>query len=96
MTPMTGAIWTLRKGVAEPPKREVIFGQEVQAMVKTPARVLIQELGIERARELLATTGLSMSEVSERSGFGDVKRFGLFFRECLGVSPSEFRKRVVG
>jgi len=49
-------------------------------------------LRIERARNLLKTTDLSMSEVAALVGFNDISNFSRMFKELNGVSPSRFRR----
>ena len=43
---------------------------------------------------LLTNTRLSLSEVSEQCGFSAVRYYYKYFKRFLGVSPSEFRKRI--
>ena len=44
-----------------------------------------------RAKELLETSNLSLSELSERIGYCDSKYFSKVFRAYWGVCPSDFR-----
>jgi transcriptional regulator GlxA family with amidase domain len=57
----------------------------------TPHHYLLQRR-IERARELLTRTDLSMSEIAFACGFSDQSHFGRRFRELVGVPPSAFRR----
>lgn len=47
----------------------------------------------ERARELLATTGLSLGEVAARLGYASASAFSQTFRQQAGESPSAWRAR---
>jgi AraC-like DNA-binding protein len=47
---------------------------------------------LDRARELLLTTGLPVGEIAAVTGFRDVFHLSHVFRQAEGVSPSAFRK----
>lgn len=49
-------------------------------------------LRIEKARELLAYSDLSVAEISEQCGYNDPLYFSRIFTKTCAVSPSEFRK----
>lgn len=44
-------------------------------------------------QELLETTGLSVSQIASRCGFGDANNFIRAFRESFGVPPNQFRQK---
>ena len=46
---------------------------------------------VERARQLLATTDLSISEVANASGYQEANSFSRLFKTRTGQSPSEYR-----
>lgn len=56
----------------------------------TPHQYLIQ-LRLERARELLLETTLSVGEIAERCGFQDAFYFSRCFRAHFGASPRGYR-----
>jgi Helix-turn-helix domain/GAF domain len=60
------------------------------ALGVTPGHYLLQRR-IERARDLLTSTDLSMSEIAFAAGFSDQSHFARRFRELVGVSPSAFK-----
>ncbi|MCP3932246.1 MAG: AraC family transcriptional regulator [Bacteroidetes bacterium] len=53
------------------------------------------ELKIMRAKELLLTTDKSIKEISYELGFQSIYYFSRLFKKKEGVSPSNFRKRVM-
>ena len=54
----------------------------------------IHRVRIEKAKELLATTDLSMSRVAKVSGFGNAQWFATVFRQKSGSSPTDYRRSV--
>src|SRR6476661_4677309 len=56
----------------------------------TPHHYLVQKR-VERARELLARTELSLSEIAYAVGFSDQSHLTRHFRQTLGVTPRQFR-----
>ena len=53
----------------------------------------LKRLRIEEACRLLEKDCYKVYEVSERSGFGDVKYFMKIFKEATGLSPTEWKKQ---
>jgi AraC-like DNA-binding protein len=56
----------------------------------TPHRYVIQNR-VMRARELLATTNLPLSEIALATGFSDQSHFSRRFHEIVGIPPGAFR-----
>ena len=56
----------------------------------TTYRKYLTELRVEKAKELLATTGLSIAEVCDRVGFNDYFHFLKTFKRLTGVSPGKY------
>jgi AraC-like DNA-binding protein len=54
----------------------------------TPHHYLV-ERRVERAREMLARTDLSLSEIA--TGFSDQSHFARHFGQMLGMTPGQFR-----
>jgi transcriptional regulator GlxA family with amidase domain len=46
---------------------------------------------VERAREMLACTDFSLSEIAIATGFSDQSHFARHFRQMLGTTPGQFR-----
>lgn len=51
------------------------------------------ELRLDEARRLLASSAFSIQEICYKSGFRDVAHFCRTFRKITGTSPSEYRKK---
>jgi two-component system, response regulator YesN len=64
-----------------------VFSQETGTTFKE----YLTELRINSAKELLRTTSLRSSEISERVGYHDPHYFSYVFRKNAGLSPKEFR-----
>lgn len=45
------------------------------------------------ARELLASTDMSVTQIALQSGFQDMSNFSRYFRRVMECSPSEYRKK---
>ncbi len=52
----------------------------------------IKTMRLEKAKELLETTELSVSETAFRTGFGTPSNFSKVFAEKYGITPSQFRR----
>jgi transcriptional regulator GlxA family with amidase domain len=61
----------------------------------TPSRYYLQ-LRLQRARELLKQTDLSLVEISEQAGFVSNSHFSKSYKELYGYSPSAERRRAPG
>lgn len=51
----------------------------------------INDLKLKRAKELLSSGLYSVGEAALYAGFSDLSHFSRFFKENIGVSPSEYR-----
>ncbi len=52
----------------------------------------ISEVKIKKAKDLLKTTGLTVSQIAASVGFDDVLAFSKFFSKETGFSPTSYRK----
>ena len=50
---------------------------------------------IEKAKELLEGLDLNITEVAGKAGYEDPNHFSQVFRKVTGLSPSQYRKKVV-
>ncbi len=53
----------------------------------------LTKLRIEEAKRMLLETDMTVSEISERTGFSDTSYFSKVFLKAAGESPSQFRRR---
>lgn len=56
----------------------------------------VRRLRMERARDLLETTDLTVSEVARRVGYGDPAHFSRAFKRSERLSPNAFREQLRG
>lgn len=54
----------------------------------------LMEYRIEKSKELLMSTNMSVGEVAETVGYDDQRYFSRIFRRMTGMNPTEFRKNV--
>jgi AraC-like DNA-binding protein len=59
----------------------------------SPAQYQLQQKLL-RAKELLTTTSMNISEIAYRLKFENAGQFSTFFKKKEGVTPSEFRERA--
>jgi AraC-like DNA-binding protein len=63
-----------------------------KAFGETPHKYLLRRR-VERAKDLLRSTGLSVTEVSLEVGFRSLGSFSTAFRELVGEPPSDYARR---
>jgi AraC-like DNA-binding protein len=63
-----------------------------KAFGETPHQYLLRRR-VERAKDLLRSTGLSVTEVCLEVGFRSLGSFSTAFRELVGEPPSEYARR---
>lgn len=56
-------------------------------------REYLTKVRVDRARELLENTSMSVTEISEATGFDSQSYFSKVFRRSTGLAPSEYRER---
>ena len=52
----------------------------------------IQRVQMERVKELLTTTNLSITAVAQKAGFENIRYLTKVFRDATGLTPTEFRR----
>jgi len=52
----------------------------------------IRNYRLSKAKELLIGTQLKQYEIAKKVGYADAKYFARVFKECVGLSPAEYRK----
>ena len=68
------------------------FSEEFRAAFGVSVIRYIQAQRIRRARRLLRSTGMSVTEVAFQSGFGTSSLFNTVFKKEVGLSPTQFRR----
>ncbi|HET8850688.1 MAG TPA: AraC family transcriptional regulator [Marinobacter sp.] len=63
--------------------------QEEQASFQN----LVDQVRLERARDLLGSTGLNLGQIADTLGYADAANFTRAFKRWTGLSPSQFRAR---
>lgn len=58
----------------------------------TPIRYL-KQFRVQRAAEMLITTEKKIADIGELCGFQEMSYFAKSFREMMGITPSEYRKK---
>lgn len=66
--------------------------RKVAALTGQPAAAYIRSFRLQKAKTLLQTTTLTVSEVAFEVGFKDLGHFSRTFRKAFGQSPSDFRR----
>ena len=64
---------------------------KVNALTGMPVSLFIRQTRLHKAKILLSTTQLSVSEIAYQTGFNDPKYFSRGFAEKFGGPPSSFR-----
>ncbi len=68
------------------------FKREFQAIYNEPTFQWIRNRRLERAKELLMNSGLSVTDVCFATGFENVAHFSKSFKKKYGVPPSEVKQ----
>lgn len=72
------------------------FSRAFQKAVGVPPHRYVVQCRVIRAKELLSTTRLSLTEIALSSGFSDHSHFSRRFHEFTGVAPRDFRRLAAG
>ncbi len=56
----------------------------------------LQKLRVEKSCELLLSTDMQIQQIAHEVGYEDTKSYQLLFRQLLGMSPREYRKKYLG
>ncbi len=66
--------------------------RKVKALTDQSPTVLIRSIRLQKGKELLATSDLTISEIAYEVGFTSLNYFSAAFFEEFGIRPSSFRK----
>ena len=64
----------------------------VKEQTQLSTSLYIRKIKLQKAKELLATTGLRISEITYAIGIDSPQSFSKYFIDEFGISPSDFRK----
>ncbi|MEZ0485492.1 two-component regulator propeller domain-containing protein [Fibrella aquatica] len=67
--------------------------RKLKELTNSTTRDLIRTIRLKQAAELLATKGLTVSEVAFATGFANVNNFSVSFKELYGVSPVNYAEQ---
>ena len=68
------------------------FQQLFREIYQTTPGERLRLLRLRRARQLLESTPLPISAVAEQSGFANAYYFSRFFKERMGLTPTQYRR----
>lgn len=69
------------------------FGDLVKKQTEKSAQEYVQYRLIERAKDRIVGTNLTMSEIAYELGFQYPQHFGRLFKRQVGITPNEYRKQ---
>ncbi|MCC3373799.1 response regulator [Cohnella sp. REN36] len=69
------------------------FSQAFKEYTGESFSAYLRKLRLTKAKELLVGSDLKVYEISERSGFDNVKHFTRVFKEAEGITPLDYRSR---
>ncbi len=69
------------------------FARTFREVAGLSLRDYLRNLRVERARQLLLGSTLSLTEIAQESGFYDLPHFDKAFRRGFRVSPSDYRRQ---
>ena len=75
-----------------PVSRSALFRRFKEHLGRSPKEEMTR-VRIERARELLRHSTLSVGAVAERAGYTEAKHFIVIFRRATGLTPLRYRKQ---
>ena len=70
--------------------------RKLNAVTGLTPQPFIQQLRLKRAAKLLASRGITVSEVARMVGFYDLSYFGSVFKKEFGCTPSQYAQQKAG
>ena len=70
------------------------FKEAFRQLYGLPVHTWLRQRRMERAAELLNTSGLNLEGVANAVGYSSVSQFAAAFRQQYGVTPGQYRKNV--
>ena len=75
---------------AVPHERRLLEGRFKKLVGRTPHEEIVR-VQLNRVKELLTETDLSLEQIAERTGFAHVEYLSVVFKKKIGQPPSRFR-----
>lgn len=72
------------------------FNRRFNAMFRTSPKQFLMALRIEKVRQCLASTSMTISDIACSTGFYDQSHLTRHFRKITGMTPRAYRKRFQG
>ena len=69
------------------------FSRRFKAVSNKSVKEYITDLKIKKAKELLRTINLSISDIAYQLGYANPFYFTTVFTKCNGISPSAYRRK---
>jgi len=71
-----------------------VFFKKIKTLLGVSPGDFIRDIRVKRAIQLIESGVLSLTDVAYKCGFSDPNYFGKCFKKQVGVSPSEYKKKV--
>ncbi|MBR1462072.1 MAG: helix-turn-helix domain-containing protein [Prevotella sp.] len=69
-----------------------VFYERMKSLTEMSPSDYLRHVRMQRAKELVATSDMTFSQIAYQVGFTDPKYFRICFKKETGVTPSEFRR----
>ena len=66
--------------------------RRLKSLIRQAPAIYIKNIRLQRAKEMLETADLTVSEIAFRTGFQNVSHFTKIFKKQYGIPPSVFRR----
>ena len=66
--------------------------RRLKSLIRQAPAIYIKTIRLQKAKELLETTDLSVSEIAFKTGIQTVSHFTKIFKKQYGIPPSVFRQ----
>ncbi|MCX5205046.1 helix-turn-helix transcriptional regulator [Streptomyces sp. NBC_00237] len=87
----TGREWTVDEMAAAAMFSKFHFTRLFRDVTGLSPGRFLSALRLQEAKRLLRTTGFGVADISAQVGYSSVGTFSTRFKECVGLSPREFR-----
>lgn len=72
-----------------------VFYEKIRQLVGVSPSDFLRQVRMQRARQLIAKSNMNISQVAYAVGFTDPKYFAKCFKKETGMTPSEYRDRII-